>query len=216
MGRPAAAGGARLRRRRAQGAEGRGAGVGSRRAACSRGSARCGGVGRLRDRVPRAARMLQKAGLGGERPLYLCYVQKRNEHGKVQKRALLLTDAAIYNADTTVEKLKRRVPLESIASVTADESSGQFVLHVPSEYDYFFAGESSGYDASEGGGAAATSSIGVIDALQRAYTSIAASAAGAQRHRRRRRPRRSCRRRRALRTRGSRRRESRTMMTVTE
>ena len=125
----------------------------------------------LRDRVPRAARMLQKAGLGGERPLYLCYVQKRNEHGKVQKRALLLTDAAIYNADTTVEKLKRRVPLESIASVTADESSGQFVLHVPSEYDYFFAGESSGYDASEGGGAAATSSIGVIDALQRAYTS---------------------------------------------
>jgi len=124
----------------------------------------------LRDRVPRAARMLQKAGLGGERPLYLCYVQKRNEHGKVQKRALLLTDAAIYNTDTTVEKLKRRVPLESIASVTADESSGQFVLHVPSEYDYFFAGESSGYDASEGGGAAATSSIGVIDALQRAYT----------------------------------------------
>ena len=45
----------------------------------------------LRDRVPRAARMLQKAGLGGERPLYLCYVQKRNEHGKVQQRLVVVT-----------------------------------------------------------------------------------------------------------------------------
>ena len=105
----------------------------------------------------------------------------------MQKRALLLTDAAIYNTDTTVEKLKRRVPLENIASVTADESSGQFVLHAVVRL--LLRGQSGGYDASEGGGAAATSSIGVIDALQRAYTSTGRPPLPVRTHRRRRRPR---------------------------
>ena len=68
-----------------------------------------------------------------ERVVFLSFVNKHNAHGKVQARMLVVTGTALYNFDHGGAKLKRRISLTSIGSVSANEVSGQFVLHVPSE-----------------------------------------------------------------------------------
>ena len=68
-----------------------------------------------------------------ERVLFLSFVNKHNAHGRVQARLLVITGRAVYNFDHGGAKLKRRVALAAIGSVSANEGSGQFVMHVPSE-----------------------------------------------------------------------------------
>ena len=53
----------------------------------------------------------------------------------MQERVLLLTTRALYNLNKA-RKVKRRIPLERVASVTVSLVSDEFVIHVPSEYDY--------------------------------------------------------------------------------
>ena len=72
-------------------------------------------------------------------------------HAQVQERTLVVTNVAVYNLDPgSSAKLKRRVLITSIGSVTINEPQGQLALHVPSEYDYFFTLSQAGYDVSGG------------------------------------------------------------------
>lgn len=106
-----------------------------------------------------------------ERVVFLSFVNKHNAHGKVQARMLVVTGAALYNFDHGGAKLKRRISLTSIGSVSANEVSGQFVLHVPSEYDYHFSAPTRGYEVGSGepSNVPATPLAGMIVALQKAY-----------------------------------------------
>ena len=61
----------------------------------------------------------------------------------------MVTNVAVYNLDPNA-KLKRRVLIKSIGSVTINEPQGQLALHVPSEYDYFFTLSHAGYYVSGG------------------------------------------------------------------
>lgn len=70
---------------------------------------------------------------------YSDFVTKFNRHNSPQERVLLTTSAAFYNLDRSKGnklRLKRRVPLALVEAVTTSHSSTEFVLHVPSEYDY--------------------------------------------------------------------------------
>lgn len=65
------------------------------------------------------------------------FLVKINPRDKPQERVLLITDKALYNLlPTNYSKCKRRIPLDAIDFVTVSETSDEFVLHVPSEYDY--------------------------------------------------------------------------------
>jgi len=46
----------------------------------------------------------------------------------------MITDKAFYNMKKT--SIKRRIVLSCIVGVTTSVESTEFVLHVPSEYDY--------------------------------------------------------------------------------
>lgn len=70
-------------------------------------------------RLAAAQRMLQKAGHAGEAVLYICLVDKHNERGKVQPRALVLTGVAVYNCDVGCARLKRRIPLRRSRTLAA-------------------------------------------------------------------------------------------------
>lgn len=63
---------------------------------------------------------------------------KINKRNREQLRALLITDKAIYNLTTDFTKCKRRIPLEEVNSISVSNISHEFVVHVPSEYDYRF------------------------------------------------------------------------------
>jgi hypothetical protein len=83
-----------------------------------------------------AVRALISVGDGTiESVLYSDHMTKFNRHDLPQERILVVTSAAFYNLDKA-RKLKRRVPLAFITGVTASSSSHEFVLHVPSEWDY--------------------------------------------------------------------------------
>eukprot|EP01083_Nonionella_stella_P049214 131245_1 len=74
-----------------------------------------------------------------ERVMFSAVVNKINRKGKSQKRVLIITDKAVYNVKPNKYKdLKRRVSLDSIQTMSASSSSGEFVIHIPSEYDYHF------------------------------------------------------------------------------
>mmetsp|Transcript_5536 Transcript_5536/g.11380 ORF Transcript_5536/g.11380 Transcript_5536/m.11380 type:complete len:583 (+) Transcript_5536:118-1866(+) len=65
------------------------------------------------------------------------FLVKINPRDKPQERVLLITDRAIYNLlPTDYSKCKRRIPLEAVDFLTVSQASDEFVLHVPSEYDY--------------------------------------------------------------------------------
>ena len=67
------------------------------------------------------------------------FVVKINRKEKEQTRVILLTNKAVYNLlPSAYGKCKRRIAIESIASITASSISDEFVLHVPEEYDYRF------------------------------------------------------------------------------
>ena len=128
-------------------------------------------VQQLRERLPKLRKLIEKEGANGEQVLYAVLCNKINEHGKVQLRLLVLTDQAVYNLSANGQKCKRRIPLSYVTIVTASEARGEFVLHVPSEYDYFYSVVSRGLSLFEEdtGGASASPLADVLDALTRAY-----------------------------------------------
>lgn len=73
-----------------------------------------------------------------ETVLFSAEVRKNNKRGKWQDRVLMITDKAMYNLLPKDLSLKRRVPLEHMAAMTASKKSHEFVVHIPEEYDYRF------------------------------------------------------------------------------
>jgi hypothetical protein len=67
-------------------------------------------------------------------------VSKINGSGRTQARALIITEKAVYNCMEKTFAIKRRIPFESIAAITVSRGSGEFIFHVPSEYDYHYSG----------------------------------------------------------------------------
>ena len=67
--------------------------------------------------------------------------------------------------------MRHRIPLSHIAYVTISEPLSQFVLHVPSEYDYLYSTPHCGYSAIDDDLAPGASPLAaVVAAIQRAYT----------------------------------------------
>jgi serum/glucocorticoid-regulated kinase 2 len=87
-------------------------------------------------------KMLNKHGVNkptAEIVAFSDFVTKINKKDKEQARVLLITNNALYNLmPNGYGKCKRRIPISSIAGVTASQISDEFVLHVPEEYDYRF------------------------------------------------------------------------------
>ena len=77
-------------------------------------------------------------------------VYKYNDAGKQQERVILVTNFAIYNLLpanmvssfmqilNSSARVKRKISLDKIHAVTISRFGFEFVLHVPSEYDYRF------------------------------------------------------------------------------
>lgn len=106
-------------------------------------------VAMLQEREAKLRRLVADHGSSAEDVLFMAFVQKHNAHGRVQHRLLAVSDQAVYNVSSSGHKCKRRIPLRAITHVTASESCAQFVLHVPSEYDYLYAEPSRGWDPRE-------------------------------------------------------------------
>jgi len=69
--------------------------------------------------------------------MYSNRIIKINRKGKEQLRMLLITSKAVYNCmPNKVKKCKRRILIADIGSVTLSTLSDEFVLHVPTDYDY--------------------------------------------------------------------------------
>lgn len=87
-------------------------------------------------------RMLQKLGENWPKAEMIKCSQtltKINRKGREQSRVMLITDKAIYNLmPRDMAKCRRRIRLENIASATFSNSSTEFAIHVPEEYDYRF------------------------------------------------------------------------------
>lgn len=95
-----------------------------------------------------------------ERLLYSTLVVKVNQNNKKQERVLLLTTKTVYNivpeeknaligffSNDLVyrlgkiipsQKVKRKIPIITIYGVTYSNIGSEFVIHVPTEYDYRF------------------------------------------------------------------------------
>lgn len=86
-------------------------------------------------RVPALVAMLHR-----EAVHFSGMVSKINGLGRTQTRALIITEKAVYNCLEKSYVIKRRIPFESIAAVTVSRGSGEFVIHVPFEYDYHYTG----------------------------------------------------------------------------
>lgn len=94
----------------------------------------------------------------------------------MQGRLLFLTNEAIYSLDTasSTTKVKRRVPLLDIGSLTIHEPDRQVALHVPGDVDSLFTLKHAGHDVSPANDPG-QSNVGqsnvarFVDALQRAY-----------------------------------------------
>jgi serum/glucocorticoid-regulated kinase 2 len=81
--------------------------------------------------------MLKKNGQGGENVVFSDFVLKINRKGKTQERAILITNKAVYNLKVkNYGSCQRRIPMANIEAVSTSTISDEFVLHVPSEYDY--------------------------------------------------------------------------------
>eukprot|EP00954_Amorphochlora_amoebiformis_P003654 283426-Amorphochlora_amoeboformis.AAC.1 len=63
-------------------------------------------------------------------------VIKINKRNKEQTRAMIITDKAIYNMVPASYVCKRRIPIQAVGLMTLSGKSNEFVVHVPSEYDY--------------------------------------------------------------------------------
>lgn len=83
------------------------------------------------------AMYLHKQGMEDEKLQFADAVTKINSRGKQQRRLIAITDRALYNLTEGIE-IKRRVELKAVTRVTTSTASQEFVVHVPSEYDYWF------------------------------------------------------------------------------
>lgn len=77
---------------------------------------------------------IKRLGRAGEVVRFGDWVTKVNRKCKSQRRALVITNAALYYFDGAFE-CKRRIAVSDIRLVTTATASDEFVLHVPSEYD---------------------------------------------------------------------------------
>lgn len=135
---------------------------------------------KLRERSPELRRLFDP-----EQLLFVVQVRKTNAVGKVQTRLLAITNDAVYNTGFDGRKIKRRIPLAALSLVTASEHTGQFILHVPSEYDYLVNAQTRGYSVLEDAVPPGSPLAGIIGALQHAYAQHVArtpNLAGAQAH----------------------------------
>eukprot|EP00301_Raphidiophrys_heterophryoidea_P000800 c10399_g2_i1.p1 GENE.c10399_g2_i1~~c10399_g2_i1.p1 ORF type:complete len:248 (-),score=66.26 c10399_g2_i1:30-707(-) len=74
---------------------------------------------------------------GDKKVNFADYAIKVNRRNKMQKRVLLITDQAIYNMDPVNYKVKRRIPIAELGSLSLSSLPDNFFcMHVPSEYDY--------------------------------------------------------------------------------
>lgn len=72
-----------------------------------------------------------------EEVLFSDFVIKINRKGKEQTRTILITNHAVYNLmANNYSKCKRRIVHSEIAAITTSTTTKEFVLHVPSSYDY--------------------------------------------------------------------------------
>ena len=126
----------------------------------------------LMQRLPKLRKHVEKEGVPSEQITFITVCNKHNEHGKVQARMLVISDNAVYNMSINGQKCKRRIPLSHIGLVTASEQTGQFVLHVPSEYDYHYSTVSRGWSLLDDD-VPSSPLAAVLDALQRSYASQA-------------------------------------------
>lgn len=60
---------------------------------------------------------------------------KINRKDKPQERVIVVTSSALYNMNKG-RKIKRRIELQKIEGITVSSTTDEFVIHVPSEYDY--------------------------------------------------------------------------------
>lgn len=76
-------------------------------------------------------------------------VYKYNHNNKRQSRILCLTNKNIINLIPenfaqklfSLSRIKRKIPYSKVGAVTVSRHSKEFVLHIPSEYDYRFNSE---------------------------------------------------------------------------
>lgn len=69
-----------------------------------------------------------------EKIIFSSNVIKYNDENSRQERALVLTDAAIYNVKKT--QVKRRIQFEYLESISISIISSEFVLHIKDSFDY--------------------------------------------------------------------------------
>ena len=69
--------------------------------------------------------------------LYSNHCIKINRKLKLQRRILVITDKAMYNFKKK-SKLKRRISIECIHSISISVTSNDIVFHIPSSYDYLY------------------------------------------------------------------------------
>jgi serum/glucocorticoid-regulated kinase 2 len=86
------------------------------------------------------AKMLAKNGKNlpaPEKVVFSDFVIKINKREKEQTRVMLITDKALYNLlPNDYGKMKRRIDITSIFSITCSTVSDEFIVHVADEYDY--------------------------------------------------------------------------------
>jgi len=88
---------------------------------------------------PTVQKLLTRIGKMPEVVHFSDFVIKINRRGKEQPRVLAITTKGVYNLmPNNYGKCKRRIAIEKLASVTISQSSDEFALHVPEEYDYRF------------------------------------------------------------------------------
>ena len=69
--------------------------------------------------------------------LFSDIIIKINKRNKMQERILLVTEQAVYNIEPSSHKVKRRIALRELGSISLSKLPDNFFcLHVPSEYDY--------------------------------------------------------------------------------
>eukprot|EP01084_Bolivina_argentea_P304450 525782_1 len=72
-----------------------------------------------------------------ERSIFSVAVMKINKKEKSQRRILLLTDKALYNLKPrNIRSCQRRIAYNLIESISISTISNEFVIHIPTEYDY--------------------------------------------------------------------------------
>ncbi|KYQ91220.1 hypothetical protein DLAC_08146 [Tieghemostelium lacteum] len=74
---------------------------------------------------------------GDNHILFSDVLVKVNKRNKMQERIVIITDKSLYNVHPTDYKLKRRISLENITSLSMSTLEDNFIIiHVNSEYDY--------------------------------------------------------------------------------